>query len=288
MTTTEADTKALKEFSDCPRPLRRILVISTILILILACMAWQSIWPFPAMRICWPTEDGLAWARLTFLAYLCAYGSVWIVYFGSLIDHRYCRVQSLRMLLYLTVWKATLHETASSDPKKRTTFIQEKADASMTTLAMLVAAATLELGQFNLNWRGTELGGDLWLSLVLGGGTLVAFAALVMFLIAGDLLDSLFNRYQDDAERHTLVKFFYGRNINPRYVGVVLLVLGEILVIAFHSPVAASSALGFVLAIGYAHWFPRISVLKPSRLRVVSGILARIFVVALPLFVVFI
>jgi protein-S-isoprenylcysteine O-methyltransferase Ste14 len=138
---------------------------------------------------------------------------------------------------------------------------KDKSNSSLQNLGMLAGAAALELSQIASihHWHIEE---TRWSLTTLGVGALASITALVCFIIAADSLDSLFNRFRNKEERHVLIRFFYLKSVNPRYFGLMSLLVGAVMLVADISPCLGSVSLAIICTVGYPHWFP--SGVKPD------------------------
>ena len=220
--------------------------------------AQGNVQPLPSLGISNDRPSRQMWERLTFIGYAALFLSVWLVYFLSRSEMTFFNVRTLRKLLRLTshLWQPGSH---SLEQKEIEVFFADKARTSITILGILTAAAGLELVQVNvilLSASRPKFMADPWEVSMLAGATLAAIAAFGLFLISADSLDALFNRFVHDADGHMLKRHFYRQTITPRYLGKVMLMLGAVLLVAFHKPTLGSVAMGVLICIGYRHWFP--------------------------------
>jgi hypothetical protein len=229
----------------------------------------------------WPIKTPLGADRLIFIAYLSLFASMWAVYFLSKIDLKVFRVRTLRRLLLWTSehWEPLLCDYLIEDGKEsegeggkkeasdRLKEIEDafktKSQSILQTISMLIAVATLELGQIVVvhHWDVDDAGKvDVitrnWCSFTLAVGSLAAIFAMVSFLVAADSLDSIFHRYRLSTNRHELIRYFYVGAIDPRYFGLVGVLLAAIMVIAHVNPCLGAISIAIIICVGYSHWFP--------------------------------
>jgi hypothetical protein len=186
---------------------------------------------------------------------------MWVVYFCSRTDLEFVNVRTLRKLLRMTSKQWLLGNPADPQPELERIF-SDKARASITVLGILTAVAGLELVQVNSillsgRWASADMG--LWRVLMVDGATLAAIAAIVLLLISADSLDSIFNRFAIGEADALLKSRFYTQSVTPRYRGLLMLMFGAAILVAFHEPQLASMAIAVIIVAGYRHWFPRVT-----------------------------
>ncbi|MBV9392090.1 MAG: hypothetical protein JOY96_09385 [Verrucomicrobia bacterium] len=253
----DSPSATLEQFCRLPPAWPRIGLLVTAMFAVVILAAQGNVEPLPSWGIHYNRPTRQTWERLTFLAYAALFLSMWLVYFLSRSKAAFFNVRTLRKLLQLTsqLWLPSIH---SAEKKEFEQIFIDKARTSITVLGILTAAAGLELVQVNailLSVSGQKAMADPWNVVMLAGATLAAIAAFVYFLISADSLDCLFNRF-DPADDERLKRNFYRRTITPRYLGVVMLMVGAVLLVAFHEPTLASMAMGVLIVVGYRHWFP--------------------------------
>ena len=251
--------------------------------------------------------------RLTFLLYSSIYAAIWLAYFFSKSEKlTFFRRRSLRMLLVCTSenWKEADEQILDDEnlqgenpsldfpfktlarnryeitaAKIEETF-RDKARSATQNLGMLLAIACLELAQINLITKGLQVT-DEWTKLTLGIATLASITAFVMFIVATDSLDTVFNQFRIPADRHRLVNHFYRSSINPKYYGLTLLILSAVMIIGNREPLLGASAFGIVFAVGYHHWFPRIDCEAPiegeDKANHTLAVMTKLTIVSIPL-----
>jgi len=256
--TDTSPSAKMMEFCSLPPAWPRIALLVTAFLALVMLAAQGNVEPLPSLGIRndHPTAD--MWERLTFLTYAALFVSMWLVYFFSRSEVAFFRVRTLRKLLQLTSqhWMGGVEEIEK--------IYTDKARTSITVLGILTAAAGLELVQVNAillsatqatfvhdPWKDSP-----WKAGVLGLATLAAIAAFVLFLVSADSLDSIFNKFDAKADDDRLKHHFYKQTITPRYLGMVMLMSGAILLVAFHEPALASTGMGVLIAVGYRYWFP--------------------------------
>lgn len=202
--------------------------------------------------------------RVLFIAYLGAFLGMWAVYFLSRRGPAFFSIRTLRRLLFGTTqdWAALVNGYLRDNTKGEADLkiiedqSREKGRASLTNIGMLIGAATLELGQITSvgHWSGYPP--TPWTNLMLGIGSVTAVTALACFVVAADSLDSLFNRFREPDDRHILIRYFYIRSLNPRYFGLMCLLVAAPVIIADISPCIGAMSIAIIAVVGYPHWFP--------------------------------
>ena len=272
----------LNDFQKLPQASRNVILLSVFVAVMLAIGAKYGVSPFPTLGIDGMNPSRAGWERFTFLCYLGSFAAMWIVYFSSRSKLWFLHVRTLRVLLDKTSlnWKSpkTRIINAKEHPLELDTddidednlqevegYFQDKARSSLQSMGMLLAVATLELGQINLmqHWVSEKIASnpaaeDAWDDWTLGAATLCAMSSFIMFVVSTDSLDSLFNRFQGIEDRHKLIDYFYRNSINPRYFGLVLLLLGATMIIAHRDPLLGATSIGLIFFFGYRVWFPTI------------------------------
>jgi hypothetical protein len=208
------------------------------------------------------SADRLWWSRAVFGLYALTLISLWAVYFRSTAADGTAALPTLRGLLraYSTQWTRLDRNGNTPDTEKNydpqlVKALQEKARVTLTSMAMLAAAAGVELAQANaVLMSAMKL--DEFRLLVLAAGSLSAFTSLVCFLLATDTLDSVCNSFALPRLKQRVLRHFYQESLNPRYFGLVCLMFGAVCLIAIHEPLFGAAAAGLIIAIGYRHWFP--------------------------------
>jgi hypothetical protein len=239
--------------------------------LALACVVTVSAAVFWACRIglfkgLTGEPSQLVTEKAIYLAYIVAFMTMWALYFLSRSDKPFFRFRTLRRLLLGTTvnWAHTITEylgDGAEEQKKLAALelferkFKEKSTSSMTNLGMLIGAAALELGQISVvsHWHDDT---GTWARFTLGVGAVSAITALIFFIVAADSLDSLFNHFRSDDDRHILIRYFYIRSVNPRYVGLMSLLVAATMLIADVSPRVGAISVAIITFAGYPHWFP--------------------------------
>ena len=203
--------------------------------------------------------------RLIFLVYLCFFAATWTVYFRSKKDIRRfdengqpVGIQSLRRLL------GEVSEQWNPDPKHKNeeqvkAAFRNKASSSMQVLAILTAVAVLILDIAGNVWVSKAQIMEPWDAYSISFASLMALIAFVSFLVSIDALDTLFNRIENTVNKNVILRHFYQLTINPKYYGMVSMVLAVVFLLQVFSTVLASVAIAFILLIGYSLWFPQLS-----------------------------
>jgi protein-S-isoprenylcysteine O-methyltransferase Ste14 len=258
-TKTNNDAKTIKRYDKLERPIWRLIALSTLL-LILVCLPIAVCAPalpyFPA---------GTRADRITFLAYLCIFIANWWVYFsskrkqtsngptGAQTDRG---IQSLRRLLQETSinWNYNpQHEEAETIKEA----FHRKASTTMEVIAILIAVSVLILDIASNLWTSNKVF-DPWQQYSMGLAALLAIIAFASFLISVDSLDTMFNRFVSTPVRNVIVHYFYHNTINPKYFGMVSMILAVVLLLQVYNSMLASMSFAFILVIGYSQWYPNL------------------------------
>ena len=272
-----SDRKGLDAYNKQPSAMPLIIAVTMLCVGLVATGVWYQVSPLSDFGLQFPLRSIDEADRLIFLFYFCGFIAVWVVYFGSRSSIQFLRVRTLRLLLHCT---SLNWGTADERIKKRLAdqpllvgsgdiddeqlteievYFKDKARTSLQTLGMLIAVAALELGQINLMRHWASASEDRWHACTLGIATLSAIASFIMFVVATDSLDSLFNRFRGTVERHKLVDHFYRNSINLRYFGLVFLLLGAVMIVANLHPILGAISFGLVFFFGCPTWFPDVS-----------------------------
>jgi len=199
--------------------------------------------------------------RTVFLVYSAFFVSMWIVYFASKIgvSERIFKIQSLRRLLSSSCLNWTEFDPDDGATEELSKSFRRKSTATMQVMAILVAVSLLILeitGQF---WREHEaVNEDFWITFSLSISAICSVASFISFIVSVDSLDTLFNKFCDNRTRATCLAFFYKSTINPKYVGMVSMIISVIFLIQVHSPFLGSVSTAIVVVVGYPFWFPHI------------------------------
>ena len=295
---------SLEHYRAIPSPMPVILMFAFIFMAILfAALQWcSSLFP----QGLFPLEPREKIGRIIFLAYSMIFAAIWVTYYSSKSERfSFLRRRSLRVLLSYTSenWRSIeqrvslptpcepllLKTNSMTEDEANIGMIEDhfrdKARSAMQNLGMLMAIACLELAQISLISRSIS-NADGWSKLTLGCASLASISALIMFLIATDSLDTIFNRFQTPSERHKLIDHFYRKSINPRYYGLTLIILSATMLIGSREPVLGAMAFGIIFSVGYSHWFPFISLSEEERennARRVIGIVLRVVIISFPI-----
>ena len=280
-----ADDPTLKAFNGSPSPDGR-LVRTTLLIFVVLVAAWWALYRvgliapglFGSVTSSpWPAGAETA-KGLLFLLYFSAFIALWRVYFRTVGQgDDPAVIRSLRELLRVSSWGHLLRSEdmpkiggAASNQGPPVNPVAEKSKSTIATIALLAAAAVVELEQVSglysslstPNGQGIVLDAPFWQEMVLGLAALSAMAALVCFLVSVDSLDSAINEF--GAGSWFLPRHFYMQAIQPKYWGFASLLAGAVFIMCFHSRTLASASVGLILAVGYRHWFPTVQIGRGS------------------------
>jgi len=232
--------------------------------------------------------------RHFFILYACGFVAWWVVYFGSRKQRAtgeeslYKRVKTLRRLLgeCSVQWGSADQITPESLDRMEAGF-RNKAQSSMTTIAILVAVSALELQEVSKLLAPLLVGqtGDefSWQVVILVLSLMFSMVAFIAYIVSADALDVIFNNFVDDDSRHRITRYYYQHTINPRYMALISLIASFILLVAYYSPLGASVAIGLFFVIGYSHWFPVFDKVRRSFLRRIVSILGKVVLVVLPI-----
>lgn len=224
-------------------------------------------------------------AEVFFSICFAFYLGSWSAYFLSANSARWLsffRIPSLRSILRYasTPWhseglnhggsaeRESLSRTVSNSERvarqKLESAYRDKARVSMTSLAIMTAAALLILLQGHNLFLDTDNLGR-WQKAAAAAAALAAFTSFACFLVAVDALDTVFNRSDDQTVDTQIARYFYQSAINPKYFGFAALITSLVFLVAFHSPVLAGFCVSIVLAIAYPYWFPAADIVRRSR-----------------------
>ena len=208
----------------------------------------------------------LSASRIVYLLSLSVYIGFWLAYFSSSKKLRFLNVATLRRILTASSlqWKgeegnAGVVDDPFSVKHQLEESYREKARAAMTVIAIMIAGSLILIVQTNqyLVSRADFLTLPfIWESTFLALSALSSFIAFISFLLSVDALDSMFNRYLTDRIELKMVRKFYRFTLNPKYMGLIFLILGITSFAAIHNGLIASIMLWITMSIGYYHWFP--------------------------------
>lgn len=207
-------------------------------------------------------KEELRWNRLVLIWYLSLYIGMWWVYFLSKvskdddIESGRIKVQSLRRLLGITS-KQWDSDSVHSDDELIIESFRRKSEVGMMVIAILIASSIIIFDQISSIWL-SDTNHSLWQLSILWTGMLSLIVSFVCLMLCVDSLDTMFNRFANDSIRNSLINYFYNYTINPRYAATAAMFLAMILLLAYHSEVLASLAIGILFCTGYNFWFPNI------------------------------
>lgn len=206
--------------------------------------------------------EELRWNRLVLICYLSLYAGIWWVYFLSKVskvvekEAKRLKIQTLRRLLGITSKQWNSNSVHTNDGEIIEDF-RRKSEVGMMVIAILIAASIIIFDQISSIWL-SDAKHSLWQSTILWTGMLSLVISFVCLMFCVDALDTMFNRFANDSIRNTLISYFYDYTINPRYAATATMFLSMILLLAYHSEVLASLAVGIIFCVGYNFWFPDI------------------------------
>lgn len=205
-------------------------------------------------------------SKIVYLISLSVYLGFWLTYFSSHKDGWFLDVPTLRRMLTASShqWgckenKEGLVDDPTSVKHQLEESYRDKARASMTIIAIMIAGSLILLVQTNqyLLQRTDILSLPFgWENTFLALAALSSFIAFISFLLSVDALDSMFNRFLTDNIQLRLNRRFYRFTLNPKYMGLIFLVLGITCFAAIQSGLIASIMLWITMSLGYYHWFP--------------------------------
>jgi len=129
----------------------------------------------------------------------------------------------------------------------------------MLVIAILIAATIIIFDQISNIWLSSDQL-TLWQSTILWLGMMSLVVSFTCLMLCVDSLDTIFNRFSNDLAQNILTDYFYSYTINPRYAATASMYLAMILLLAYHSEILATLAIGIVFCIGYHFWFPNIPI----------------------------
>lgn len=274
--------KALDLYSrDNRSPLRLIAGTALgllVLVMAVVTVAFAGCEPFRIFSTDWAREHTTRWLydRHVFTGYACIFAAWWLVYLGTRrnrqpeMEQAYKKVRTLRRLLgYCSEqWGASGHMSEGRLDQMEESY-RNKAQSSMTTIAIMIAVSSLELQHVSEQLEPLFKTGIMmnWQVAILMLSLIFATVSFIGYIISADSLDVIFNRFIDNDARHRITRYYYQSTINTRYAALISLITSFILLVAYHSPLAGAGAIGLFLVIGYAHWFPDFADMPVSRVR---------------------
>ena len=202
--------------------------------------------------------------KVIFLLALALYAGFWYVYFSAGAKRGRLNVLTLRRLLLSTSlqWqpeRADHFEDLCSVRHQLEEAYREKARVSIASIAIMIAASLLMLIQVNsivLAEQNILQTPVEWRSLMLILAAISSFIAFISFLLSVDSLDSMFNKFKTDSIELVMVRRFYLFVVNPKYLGMIFMILSIVSIAAMPSGLIAAMLLCITLSVGYYHWFP--------------------------------
>lgn len=257
----------LERYCALPRGARRIAALALVFSLLLLILGVTGLLP-PVSLLFQTLLNGEyhldSISRLIFLFYMCGVMAMWWIYLLS--RHERMQVQTLRQLLFLN--SVSWGQCDSVEASNYVSETREKARTTITVAAILVAASALVISQINAIHIAMEASvtplSDVallsWQRFLLAMGYMCATGAFVALIVSVDALDCLFNHFSEGAVPRRnltrLVRYFYTFTLNPKYIGLFLLLTSVVFVLAYFNANVGSLALAVMLTLGYAHWFP--------------------------------
>ncbi len=198
---------------------------------------------------------GVESSGFVFFCYFCFFVAFWILYFLTPA----LKVRSLRTLLMCTSSMRRMHVDVGENGDGYIADIREKSRTSITMLAILVATSMLVIRQALVLLDDGAISEWTRVCAVMALGS--GFLAMVFLVVSVDTLDSVFNRFgaRDSAESRAMADFFHIGSADSKYLGLALFFFAVIAFMAGRDPYLGALATGAVMAIGWHHWYPRIS-----------------------------
>lgn len=237
------------------------------LVMALVTVALAGCEPLRVFSSDWAREHTTRWLydRHIFTVYVCIFAAWWLVYLGTRrnrqpgAEQAYKRVRTLRRLLgYCSEqWGASGNMSEGRLDQMEESY-RNKAQSSMTTIAIMIAVSSLELQHVSEQLEPLFKTGIMmnWEVAILMLSLIFAMVSFIGYIISADSLDVIFNRFIDNDARHRITRYYYQSTINTRYAALISLITSFILLVAYYSPLAGAGAIGLFLVIGYTHWFP--------------------------------
>jgi len=229
-----------------------------------------------------------------FLVYANLFLAFWVSYFTSRKppgrEGHLSPLQSLRRLLGETAahWPAVDCQDGNSRRQLVAAF-RRKADSSIQLLAIMIAISILILDRVTTIIDGLQVASSSFepdfAFLMLSVSGVAAIVSFVCFVVSVDALDVVFNKFDRVQTGQTVVRHYYQSTINPKYYGLLSMLIGVICLAAYYHFYIGALAIGIALAVGYFHWFPdfsRDAVAGAGKLRLFSWVGAeRVFQVVI-------
>lgn len=203
--------------------------------------------------------------KTLFLVYLIGFISLWMVYFASRSD--YVATKTLRTLLsnISLNWRDIEKQNLETYEERRIydefeNIQKAKASSSVQALSIMAASAAVVISLSSELRADFSKNGemDVWKQFTLTTSLICGLTAFYCFVVAVDVLDTVTNRFVDDAKTKVL-KHLFDRSRNPKYYGLVLLMFSLAFYVAATLPAVGALALSVAMFTGYSHWFPRLS-----------------------------
>lgn len=242
--------------------LQRIVFLVAVFVPIPWLVVYSGLLPTAKIGIHWPL-DPQSVERLVFVSYLMIWCLTWHVYFASGTSNSDFHVRTLRRLLKDTSEEWTGHEWENPEFfKTKHHYYDDMASKSLTSIAVMVGASIVVLTQVHglagqLHYESCrDVGCDYWNGVLTLTSAVIGAAAVVGYVLALDLMDSLFTKYRSDETKKRLQNFFFMIMVDRRYPAMVCLLTSISLIAAANSPYAACFMIAIFLTMGYSNWFP--------------------------------
>jgi len=201
-----------------------------------------------------------------FILYVNFFVAFWITYFTSrkpIMGHEnnLNALQSLRRLLDQTAthWPST-NEDATQDKQQLVESFRKKSNSSIQMLSIMIAVSILILDRVTTIIDGIRVPGAEEVTnfrlLLLALTGIMAVVSFVCFVISVDALDVVFNKFRSVRTGQTIIRHYYQSTINPKYYGLLSMLVGVICLSAYYHYYIGSLTIGITLYVGYFHWFP--------------------------------
>jgi len=204
-----------------------------------------------------------------FIIYGNFFLAFWATYFTSrkpiLKQNDYLSpLQSLRRLLGETAahWP-TSNEDETIYKQQLVDSFRRKSNSSILMLSIMIAVSILILDRVTTILDGLQLSGIEHVAkfrlLLLALTGITAIISFVCFVVSVDALDVVFNKFKSVRTGQTIIRHYYQSTINPKYYGLLSMLVGVICLSAYYHYYIGCLAVGVTLFVGYFHWFPDFS-----------------------------
>lgn len=210
-----------------------------------------------------PDRSSSEWLFIIYANFFLAF---WVTYFTSRKpvngDSGHVKpLQSLRRLLGETAaqWPATVADGTQYKQQLVDSF-RTKSNSSIQMLSIMIAVSILILDRVTTILDEVQFEGPEEITkfrlLLLALTGISAIISFVCFVISVDALDVVFNKFRSVRSEQTIIRHYYQSTINPKYYGLLSMLVGVICLSAYYHYYIGSLAIGVTLFVGYFHWFP--------------------------------